>query len=53
VLWLDNTFGPHEFDGWRGYGEITLRSPLGPRTAIDSTMPGLDGMMACGTTLAT
>jgi hypothetical protein len=33
----NKTFARHEFDGWQGYGEITLSIPLSPRTAIDST----------------
>lgn len=33
----NKTFARREFDGWHGYGEITLSVPLSPRTAIDFT----------------
>jgi len=33
----DKTFSVQKFEGWHGYGEVTLSVPLSPRTAIDST----------------
>ena len=36
LIETNKTFARQEFDGWQGYGEVTLSIPLGTRTAIDS-----------------